>query len=336
MTVAMKPPESPVVPFNTPVAPTAPPEPWTASVARPLDAIAILLVVVLCMSWGFNQVAVKLALPEIPPVLQALIRAGGAALFLVLLMHLRRIPFKFRDETLKPGLLIGLLFAFEYVLIYRGLLYTTASRSVMFLYTAPIFVAIGARWFLPSDRFTLLQWFGLVLSFGGIFLAFNEPSSEAKPTQTLGDAMMLAAAVAAAGTTLVAKASTLSHAPYEKTLLYQLAVAIPISLAGVVLYGERIETMPSSVALGSLAFQTIWVVFITYLTWYALIQHYSASRLAALTFLTPLFGVAAGYFVLGDPLTPGFLLAAVMVTIATLLPSLPITSALRHWRDQRK
>ena len=63
--------------------------------------------------------------------------------------------------------------------------------------------------------------------------------------------------------------------------------------------------MPSAVALGSLAYQTVWVVSITFALWFALIVRYSASRLSAFTFLTPLFGVAAGHLVLGEPLTPG-------------------------------
>ena len=67
--------------------------------------------------------------------------------------------------------------------------------------------------------------------------------------------------------------------------------------------------MPSAVALGAFAYQTVWVVSITFMIWFAMIVRYSASRLSAFTFLTPLFGVAAGHFVLGEPLTPAFLLA---------------------------
>ena len=42
----------------------------------------------LCLSWGFNQVAVKLALPDIPPMLQAMIRSSGAILVLLLIAPL--------------------------------------------------------------------------------------------------------------------------------------------------------------------------------------------------------------------------------------------------------
>ncbi|MGH6769082.1 MAG: DMT family transporter [Xanthobacteraceae bacterium] len=332
MTVATKPPESPVVPLNTPVAPTQKPEEWADSASRPLDALAVFLVIILCVSWGLNQVAVKLALPDVPPVIQATIRAGGATLLLVMWMRFRAIPFDFRDGTLKPGLLIGILFTVEYILIYRGLLYTSASRSVVYLYTAPIFVAIGVRWFLPSDRFTTLQWIGLALSFAGIVLAFGEASPFAKPEQAIGNAMMLLAAIMAAGTTLVAKGTALSTAPFEKTLLYQLAIAFPLSALGVIVLDEKITVAPSAVSVASLVFQTIWVVGITYLAWYALVQKYSASRLAALTFLTPLFGVAAGHLVLDEPLTPSFLIAVVLVTGGTFLPSLPLGTVIHYWR----
>ncbi|HSY57474.1 MAG TPA: EamA/RhaT family transporter, partial [Bradyrhizobium sp.] len=40
------------------------------SAERPLPPRAIALMLLLCVSWGFNQVAVKLALPDIPPLWQ--------------------------------------------------------------------------------------------------------------------------------------------------------------------------------------------------------------------------------------------------------------------------
>lgn len=49
-------------------------------VTRPLDALAAAVVVVLCLSWGFNQVAVKLAIHDIPPLTQGAIRSAVATL----------------------------------------------------------------------------------------------------------------------------------------------------------------------------------------------------------------------------------------------------------------
>jgi drug/metabolite transporter (DMT)-like permease len=81
--------------------------------------------------------------------------------------------------------------------------------------------------------------------------------------------------------------------------------------------------MPGAVALWSLAYQTVWVVAITFLLWFMLVLRYSASRLSAFTFLTPLFGVFAGYVMMGDPITPGFAAAVVLVIGGLILVNMP-------------
>ena len=55
------------------------------SAGRPLTPGAVALMLMLCLSWGFNQIAVKLVLPDIPPMLQATIRSAGALLVLLLI-----------------------------------------------------------------------------------------------------------------------------------------------------------------------------------------------------------------------------------------------------------
>ena len=294
-----------------------------AAVARPLDAVAAAIVVVLCMTWGFNQVAVKLAIPDVPPLLQATTRSVIAAILVALWTRWRGVSFSLRDGTLLPGLVAGALFGLEFVFIYRGLLWTTASRAVLFIYLTPVLVVIGARWLLPGDRFRLSQWLGLALSFAGIALAFGLPAPAADPRQMVGDLMMICAAVSWAATTLVIKASTLNSAPFEKTSLYQLVVSVPILAVAALAFGESVVRMPSGLALASLAYQSLWVASISFVIWFALVQRYSASRLSAFTFLTPLFGVAAGYLVLDEPLTPAFAAAAVLVVAGLVLVNRP-------------
>ena len=67
--------------------------------------------------------------------------------------------------------------------------------------------------------------------------------------------------------------------------------------------------MPSPIALGAFAYQALWVVSVTFTVWFALIVRYSAGRLSVFTFLAPLFGVAAGHFMLNEPLNPAFAVA---------------------------
>jgi drug/metabolite transporter (DMT)-like permease len=282
----------------------------------------MVLVVLICLTWGFNQPAIKLAIHDVPPLMQCAIRSSLATLIVLGLMRWRGLPVAARDGTLAAGLIAGLLFGVEFLLIYRGLLYTTASRAVLFIYLAPFFVVIGARWLFPSDRFGLKQWLGLLMAFVGMVVAFGVPAPATEPNQLLGDVMMAFAALGWAATTLIIKSSALARVSPEKTLLYQLVVCVPIVTLGALVFGERITAPPSPVTLGSLAYQTI-VVGTTFSLWFALIVKFSASRLSAFTFLTPLFGVAAGHLVLGEPLTPAFALAVLLVAAGLILVNRP-------------
>ena len=295
----------------------------STSTARPLDTAAILITVVLCLSWGVNQVAIKLALPEIPPLIQSAVRSAVAAGIVALWARGRGLPLFKHDGTWVAGLVAGVLFATEFILIYRGLIFTTAARAVLFIYLAPFFVVIGSRWLLAGDSFRRGQWVGLLLSFSGIVIAFGVPAPAADPQQIIGDIMMVGAAGAWAATTLVIKASALNRVSAEKTLLYQLVVSAPLLAAAAALLGEHLSAVPSILALGLLAYQIVWVVSVTFVAWFALIIRYSASRLSVFTFLTPLFGIAAGHFILGDPLTPAFALAASMVVGGLVLVNWP-------------
>jgi drug/metabolite transporter (DMT)-like permease len=290
--------------------------------SRPLDAAGMAIAVVLCLCWGFNQPAVKLAINDIPPLTQCAIRSALATLIVAGSARMRGLPLLVRDGTLTPGLIAGALFGFEFLLIYRGLLYTTASRAVLFIYLAPFFVVLGARLFLPGDRFGVMQWTGLLLSFLGMVIAFGMPTPAADPRQLIGDIMMVAAAMGWAATTLVIKASALNRISSERTLLYQLVVSVPLVAIGAFVFGERIAGMPSALAIGSLTYQTLVVSF-TFAAWFALIVRYSASRLSAFTFLTPLFGVAAGHLILNEPLTPAFALAVGLVATGLILVNRP-------------
>jgi drug/metabolite transporter (DMT)-like permease len=228
-----------------------------------------------------------------------------------------------RDSTLTVGVLAGLLFALEFLLIYRGLVWTTVTRGTLFLYLAPFFVAIGSRWLIPGDQIHLPQWLGLLLSFVGMVIAFGLPTPAISSHQALGDIMLVGAALAWAATTLLIKVTQLNRISPEKTLLYQLVVSAPLLGVGALFFGEHIDAVPSTVAIGSFIYQTVWVVSVTFVVWFALIVRYSAARLSAFTFLTPLCGVTAGHLVLNEPLTPPFAIAVVLVAAGLVLVNRP-------------
>jgi drug/metabolite transporter (DMT)-like permease len=295
------------------------------SAGRPLSPGAVALMLMLCFSWGFNQVAVKLALPDIPPMLQATIRSAGALPVLLLIARLRRVKIFASDGTLGAGLFAGVLFGLEFVLIFRGLLLTSASRAVVFLYTAPFFVALGSYQFL-GERLRASQWGGLGLSFAGVALAIGVPQANVDANVLLGDLMIVAGGALWAATTLLVKATPLLLATPEKALGYQVALSIPILGFAAWISGETITRLPGPLALSLMAYQAFWVVGLTFLLWFTLVKTYSASKLSAFTFITPLFGVVASYFIMHDTLTPVFGAAALLVMAGLYLVNKPDVS----------
>ena len=289
---------------------------------RPLSPGAIALMLMLCVSWGFNQIAVKLALPDIPPMLQGMIRSAGALPVLLLIARFRGVKMFAADGTLGAGLFAGLLFGIEFALIFRGLALTSASRAVVFLYTAPFFVALGSYQFL-GERLRASQWGGLGLSFAGVALAIGVPQANVDANVLLGDLMIVGGGTLWAATTLLVKASPLRRAPPEKALGYQVALSIPILALVAWFSGETLTRVPGPLALSLMAYQALWVVGLTFLLWVGLIKTYSASKLSAFTFITPLFGVVASYFILHDTLTPVFGVAALLVIAGLYLVNRP-------------
>jgi len=290
----------------------------TFPLVRPLDTGAIALIVFMCFFWGLNQVAIKFSLPDFPPLMQVAVRTGGGLLVVLAWAWFRGVKLFERDGTLVPGLISGALFGLEFVFIFPGLQFTTASRASLFVYTAPFFVALGAKWFIPNERIGAMQWIGLALCFAGLAAAIGIPQADVDARVLLGDLMVLAGAATWGATTLVVKGSRLSAIAPEKTLIYQLAVSVPIFIAMSVLTGERIDHAPGFTASAWLFYQVL-VVGVTFPVWFMLIQRFSATRVSAFTVLTPLFGVAAGCVLLWEPFTAAFAIAVVLVAAGLVL-----------------
>ena len=270
-----------------------------------VDGLAVALLLGCCAIWGLGQVAAKLTLSEIPPLMQAAARSLGAALLLVLWSRGRGLVLFRADGTGRAGLLAGSLFALEFACIFVGLQYTSASRMSVFIYFAPFVVALGMPLIARSERLNRVQAAGLLLAFGGVVWAYFEGfvSPSAGPRQWLGDALGLAGALLWGLTTLTLRGTRLGSALPEKALLYQLAVsAAALGMASLVA-GEPWPARLTGASLWPLAFQTVVITFASYLVWFWLVRHYPATRISAFTLLTPVFGLLAGVGLLGEPLT---------------------------------
>jgi drug/metabolite transporter (DMT)-like permease len=290
-----------------------------------LDSIAVATLLACCTIWGLGQVAIKLTLAEIPPLLQAGARSAGAALLLLVWMRWRGERLQFGAGAWRGGLLVGLLFAAEFGCMFYGLQFTTASRMVVFLYTAPFVVALGMPFIAHSERLTRWQLAGLLIAFAGVVWAFAEGFTTVRggPRQWLGDALGITAAALWGATTLALRATAVSRVSAEMALLYQRAVsALLLTLAGA-WAGEVWPASPRLSTWAVLTFQIVVITFASYLAWFWLIAHYPATQISVFTMATPMFGLLAGVWLLSEPLTLRIVVALAAVCGGIWLVSAP-------------
>lgn len=289
---------------------------------KALDGQAMSIMLVLCLIWGLQQVVLKAAAADVTPLMQIALRTGIAAVLVGLLMFRQGIRISAGDGTVRPGLIVGFFFALEFLLVGEGLRFTSASHMVVFLYTAPIFVALGLHWKLPVERLATVQWLGIALAFGGIVITFIGRGQQIRELSDIlwGDFLALMAGIAWAVTTVAVRLSSLAKESATKTLFYQLAVGFVLLMLAAIVLGQT-GFNPTPIAWGSLLFQSLVVSFASYLTWFWLLRHYLASRLGVFSFLTPLFGVALGVWLLDEPLEPSFLVGAILVCAGIVLVS---------------
>lgn len=286
-----------------------------------LDGLAVALMIGLTMTWGFNQVAIKVGNTGFNPLAIAVFRAALASLLVALWCRYRGIALFTRDGTLGPGLIAGVLFGAEFALIFLGLDYTSAARGALMVNTMPFFVAAGAHLVL-GERLTAMKLAGMVLAFFGVVLVFLDHLSLPDPRALAGDALMLGAAVLWAATTLVIKGSRLNAAAPEKVLLYQLVVSAVMTLPLAPLAGPVIRS-PSALAIGSVLFQAVFVVAFTYVLWFWLMRRYPASALSNFAFLSPAFGVLFGGLLLGEPLSWRIFAALALIGAGIIIANRP-------------
>src|SRR5665811_383812 len=108
-------------------------------------------------------------------------------------------------RRLLDGLVMGSMFAAEFLFLYWGSAFTSASRAVLFVYTSPFWVAIGAHFLLRDDRLTWVKVAGLGLSFAGVGAVFLAPAGGLQTNHLIGDGMEVLAAISWALTTLYVK-----------------------------------------------------------------------------------------------------------------------------------
>ena len=271
--------------------------------ADQIPASGVLLVIIVSLVWGGNMVSIKISNRAIPPILAATIRSFVAATLVWAYARYRGQDALMYRSDFKHGLILGILFAADFIFLYLGPVYTNASRAVIFLYTHPFWVALGAHFLIRGDTLTRSKVIGLLLAFSGLVAVFGSHAHQLGPDHWIGDLLEVGAALAWASTTVYIK-KVISTRPinHYQTLFAQLFYSVPfmaVCWLGME-YGKPVHL--TITAISALGYQTFVVAGFSYILWFWMIHHFPVSKLAAFTFLVPMFGVILSGLVLGESL----------------------------------
>lgn len=285
-----------------------------------LDAIggSVLLAVTLLLA--FNQIIVKLVNQGLQPVFFAGLRSVLAVVFVWGWLYLRGRPARLNRKVLGPGLLMGALFAAEFLCLFLALDLTTVGRTSVIFYSMPVWFAIMAHFGL-GERITPLRALGLCLAFAGTAWAILTGSKSGEGS-LVGDFFALGGALGWAATAFIARRPAMRAEGPELQLFWMVLVSGPLLLLAAPFFGPLVRDL-QPVHLALLVFQSSVVVAGGFISWLWLMSVYPASTVASFSFLTPILALCLGALIFGETVTWPILGAAILVAAGIVLINRP-------------
>jgi O-acetylserine/cysteine efflux transporter len=272
----------------------------------------LLMALGLAVVWGVNFVVIKVGLDHFPPLLFSALRFLVAAVPAILV--LRHPGVRWRWVA---------LVALTLAVVKFGLLFTGMSAgmppglSSLVLQTQAVFTAVFAM-LLLGERLTRHQLAGLAVALGGVGLIALDLGT-ASP---VGAFLLVLGAAAMWGISNVA----MRRASPPDTLRFMVWVSalatLPLFALSALVEGPqrgwdalRTVTWP---AVGAVVFVGVLATVVGFGVWGYLIRTYSASTVAPISLLVPVFGMASSALLLGERITPLRLVAAVLIIAGVL------------------
>ena len=287
-----------------------------------IDLTGAVALVTFSALMGLNQALIAIVNSGFSPIFQAGLRSAvalPAVLIFALILKKRLRP---PAGAFGPGLLCGVFFSVEFMLLFQAIELTSVSRASVLFYTMPIWVAAAAHVFIPGERLTPVRILGLVLAICGVAAALLLDDPAARAGSFTGDMMALAGSFLWTAIAMTARTTKLSAASPETQLVFQLAVSAPLLIGLAAMLGETVREPTVGIAAIFL-FQALVVVAGGFLTWFWVLSVYPASDMASFGFLAPVFGVLAGWLLLDEPLSPSILIALALVGAGIVLVNRP-------------
>ncbi len=273
----------------------------------------VLLAMLVVVAWGLNFVVIKVGLHSMPPLMLAGLRFVLVALPAILIVARPKIPLRL---LLGYGLTISFgQFAFLFCAIKFGM---PAGLASLVLQAQAFFtIILGAGVF--GERLQSKQLVGIALAIFGV-LVLIEASLNGQHIPLLGFMLTLAGAFSwACGNIFNKKIMQHSSRPAVMSLVVWSALIpiVPFMIASLIFDGPALM-LQSLVSIDlttllSLVYLAFVATIIGYGIWGSLLGRYETWRVAPLSLLVPVVGMASAAILLGETLSVMQLAGAVLV-----------------------
>ncbi|MCB6177210.1 DMT family transporter [Rhodobacter sp. Har01] len=281
-----------------------------------LDGAGVAMLLGVQVLLAFNQIIVKAVNAGLQPVFFAGLRSALAIGFVWAWLAWRGRPPRLRRAALWPGLLMGTVFAAEFLFLFLALDLTTVGRASVLMYSMPVWYAALAHFGL-GERVTPSKAAGLALAFAGTAWAILSRGQGGEGSLA-GDLCAIGAALGWALTAFVARRPTMRAEGPELQLFWMVVVSAPILLLAAPFFGPLIREL-QPLHLAGLLFQASVVVAGGFILWLWLLSVYPSSTVASFSFLTPVLAVLLGAAIFGESLSGGILGAVALVAAGIVL-----------------
>jgi drug/metabolite transporter (DMT)-like permease len=270
---------------------------------QPLDFFATALTILLCAIWGGAFVGIKISTLDMPPLGSGAIRFGLTSVVLLLWARYHGVSLRCPRTAVTTLAVTIILFFCINITAYVGTSWTTAGRATVFFYTQPLFLALLAPYFLPGDRLTVRKLGGLGLALSGVVALFFTKLAGGENSTLAGDLLVLSGALGSAFSGIATKRTAGRIHPVA-LICWQSWISWPLlGLMSWWLEAGRPFAFTSRTILAILYLGLVSAAF-GFVAFAWLIQRNTATRVTALTFLTPVFGVVYSWVLLNETLTP--------------------------------
>jgi drug/metabolite transporter (DMT)-like permease len=274
-----------------------------------------LLIAALCLIWGATWVVIKIGLGEAPPFYGAAFRFLFAAVILGLMVWIGRRRLTHERGTLFWVYSSGLLMYFgSYAAVYYAEQYIDAALAAIIFASFPFFVAIGAHFYLPAERLSLLKILGLVIGFTGIVVIFGGGLSRPDSDAWWAMFVMLMSPIASAVASIIVKRHLTKQDPVVLNFL-QMTAGVVVLFALASSYEDFGDFRWTLISIAAVAFLSIFGSAFTFVTFYHLLKTMEATKLSLIAFVTPIVAALLGWLLLGESPTLATVAGAVLVFI---------------------